>query len=319
MNPRTLIVGALALACGLSVLFLFQTMQKPGAAAVPKAEVVFAAADIRPGETVAEAMVEIRQVAADSVPEGAILKVADAVGRASQGSIDKGDLLREKKLAERGAGQGMAALVRKGMRAFTIQTPSFSSSLAGFILPGNKVDVLLTMNSPGGPDDVTGGASTMTLLQNVEILAVHTTVNTPTTNKINPDDARSVTLLVSPDEVERLDLGQNRGTLHLSLRNHQDTGTAKPLPVTMIGLQDMPARTLSLAAAPPPPQPAPAPTPAPAREPTWQRLTIRTLRGTQAGADTLTVLDTSPAPPTPARAPTNPAATAARPGGKPGL
>ena len=203
MNPRTLIVVVLAGVCGLSAMVLVQALRKPaGAPVVPTTPVVFAVDDLKPGETISAAMIELKPMPVDQVPEDAIRKLEDALDRASRSQLDKGDMLREKKLAEKGAGRGMAALVRSGMRAFTIQTPSFSGSLAGFILPGNRVDVLLTMtvNSGRERDDETGGGSTTTLLQNVEILAVHTTVNTPTANKINPDDARSITLLVSPED-----------------------------------------------------------------------------------------------------------------------
>ena len=176
--------------------------------------------------------------------------------------LDKGDMLREKKLAEKGAGRGMAALIKTGMRAFTIQTPSFSSSLAGFLLPGNRVDVLLTANTLGGSEEETGGASTTTLLQNVEILAVHTNVITPTANKIDPELARSVTLLVSPEDASLLDLGQNKGTLHLSLRNLKDTGSIKPKPTTLADL-GMPRFVKPKPVVVEPPAPAPAIDPLP--------------------------------------------------------
>jgi pilus assembly protein CpaB len=298
MNPRTLIVVVLAVVCGLSAMFLVQVLRKPQAGpVVEKTDVVFAAADVKPGESITDEMLEIRRMPVSEVPEDAIRKIADAVNRASMAQLDKGDMIRSKKLADKGAGRGMAALVRPGMRAFTIQTPSFSSSLAGFLLPGNRVDVLLTVESKGGPQDETGGGATTTLLQNVEILAVHTTVSTPTTNKINPDDARSVTLLVAPEEAELLDLGQNKGTLHLSLRNLKDGASTKPKSVSMTDLQ-LPRSRPKAAVAPTPP-PAPLPPPPvieePDPEPIETKLTVRTLRGTAAGADVLTIIQQAPA------------------------
>ena len=222
MNPRSLIVIVLALVCGLSAVFLVNALRQPTAApTVERTGVVFATADVQTGEMVTEAGVEVRQVPAADVPEDAIRKVSEAIDRAAKTTIDKGDMLRQIKLADKGAGRGMAALIKPGMRAFTIQTPSFSSSLAGFLLPGNKVDVLLTASSAGGDAN---SEATLTLLQDVEILAVHTNVNQPTANKINPDDARSVTLQVTPENARRLDLAQNRGTLHLTLRNPSDKG-----------------------------------------------------------------------------------------------
>jgi pilus assembly protein CpaB len=333
MNPRTMIVVVLAGVCGLSAMVLVQALRKPaGGPVVPTTPAVYAVEDLKAGETISAAMIEVRHVPIDQVPEDAIRKVEDALDRAARSLLDKGDMLREKKLAEKGAGRGMAALVRPGMRAFTIQTPSFSGSLAGLILPGNHVDVLLTMtvNSGRDRDDETGGGATTTLLQDVEILAVHTTVNTPTTNKINPDDARSITLLVTPEQASLLDLGQNKGTLHISLRNLKDTGSAKTKPVSMADLQ-LPRTRKAPAAEPPPPTPQPPPPVVVEAdpEPIEVKLTIRTLRGTSAGADVLTLLQLpgknrtargqsgSPAPVEPPRVPPTSAGNQARPAAAP--
>ena len=238
MNVRTIVVVTLAVVCGLSAMVLVQAIRRPPPTPpIETVPVIFIATEVKPGETIQASMLEIRDIPKTEVPEDAIHKMPDALERAALGQLDKGDLLREKKLAEKGAGRGMAALIKPGMRAFTIQTPSFSSSLAGFLLPGNRVDVLMTANVSGGTDDESGGASTTTLLQNVEILAVHTTVNLPTSNKIDPDQARSITLLVTPEDASLLDLGQNKGTLHLSLRNLMDTGNTKPKPTTLADLQ----------------------------------------------------------------------------------
>ena len=261
MNPRTMIVGVLAVVCGLSAMVLVQALRKPGGPVIEKVSVVFAASEIKPGEAIEEAMLEAREIPKSDAPDDAIHKIADAVGRAAMAQVDQGDLIREKKLAERGAGRGMAALIKSGMRAITIPTPSFNSSMAGFLMPGNRVDILLTTVTSGRTEDESGGASTTVLLQNVEILAVHTTVNTPTTNRIDPDQARSVTVQVSPDDANRLQLAQAKGTLSLSLRNLKDEESAKTHPANLSDFQ--PAAPRVVAAPAPPPTPAP---PAPARE-----------------------------------------------------
>lgn len=222
MSGRTVIVIALALVCGLSAAVGIQIVMRKPAAAVKTEPVLFAAADIQRGETIDEKMIEVRKVPVGQTPPGALAKLEDVVGRAAHYPMLKGDALADAKLTAKGSGGGMAGLIRPGMRAFTIQTPTLSSSLAGFLLPGNKVDVLLTISNT---NDSTGGAATTTLLQNVEILAVHTNVDSPAANKIDPNEARSVTLLVSPDDASLLDLGQNKGTLHLTLRNPKDTGS----------------------------------------------------------------------------------------------
>jgi len=86
-----------------------------------------------------------------------------------------------------------------------------------------------------GPNDRTGGASTSTLLQNVKILAVDKNLDTPTVDPKgnNAPALQSVTLLVTPDQAAKLDLGQNRGTLHLSLRSPNDNDAAVTRPATL--------------------------------------------------------------------------------------
>src|SRR5205085_1952034 len=93
-----------------------------------------------------------------------------------------------------------------GKRAFTVQAPNVPPAEAGFLLPGNKVDVLLTVGQVGSV------AATVPLVQNVQVLAVDQ----------RGFVARSVTLLVTPEEAARLDLGQSKGTLHLALRRPED-------------------------------------------------------------------------------------------------
>ena len=75
-------------------------------------------------------------------------KLEDALDRAVAIPMVMDEPVLDAKLSPKGSGRGLAALVPKGMPAVTIQTPSVASGVAGFILPGNRVDVLLTMNAP---------------------------------------------------------------------------------------------------------------------------------------------------------------------------
>ena len=143
----------------------------------------------------------------------------------------KDEPLLEGKLAPKGAKRGMAALVPNGMRAFTIHTPSVASGVGGFVLPGNKVDVLLTM-------DWKRDSLTTTLLQNLEILAVDQRIDAPADNRIDPKQLHSVTLLVTPDQAARLALAQNKGSLHLALRNHKDDQVLRTSRARMAELDD---------------------------------------------------------------------------------
>jgi pilus assembly protein CpaB len=274
VSVRTVLVLVLALVCGASAAIGINSLRPP-AAEGPKVEtvpVVVAAVDINRGISVTADMLKTRDCPKDMVPAGALTTLDGAVDRVTFNPLVKDETLLDSKLAAKGAGRGMAALTQKGMRSVTIQTPNVSSGVAGFILPGNKVDVLLTVSGSGNPDP-TGGGVTTRLLQNVEILAVDQRIDAPAENKMDARDLRSVTLLVTPDQDAMLALAQSKGTLHLSLRNSNDNGDANSRPVTLADLrlhQDKPEKTASPApvqAAPPPPPP----------------LMIRTVRGPQEG------------------------------------
>ncbi len=138
--------------------------------------VVVAKINIPRGMLISADLIKTRDYPNDIVPAGAILKVDDALDRSAFASLVKDEPVLETKLSPKGQ-RGLASLVADGMRAFTITT-NIASGVAGFILPGNKVDVLLTVSN-GGNNDHTGGGSTTTLLQNVEIMAVDQTGGGP--------------------------------------------------------------------------------------------------------------------------------------------
>jgi len=270
--------------------------QYVGRGATPPAEtvsVVVAAMNIPRGMLVSPDLIKTRDYPKDLVPTGAILKNEDAQDRSAFTTMVMGEPLLESKLSPKGQ-RGLASLVADGMRAFTITT-NVASGVAGFILPGNKVDVLLTFNNGGG-NDFTGGGSTTTLLQNVEILAVDQKVEAPAENKVDSTNLRSVTLLVTPSQAAKLSLGQTKGTLHLTLRNPKDQLAANIRPTTVNDIQflsdasarpwDERAKALikawgeALAKRPAPPPPA--------RAEVTPMKSIRTLRGSSEGMVILT-------------------------------
>jgi len=218
MSVRSLMIVVLTLVFGgsaaMGVNAFLKTPPSPQGETVP---VVMAVIDMPRGGNVSSDMVALKNYPKDMVPAGALSKVEDAVDRAVSIPLIKDDPVLDSKLSPRGAGRGMAALVPNGMRAYTIQTPNVAQGGAGFILPGNKVDVLLAVgdNVGIGANQVDGGTTTM-LLQNVEILAVDQKVDAPAENKIGDKDLRSVTLLVSPQQANLLTLGQQKGHLHLA-------------------------------------------------------------------------------------------------------
>jgi pilus assembly protein CpaB len=237
---RTILILGLALALGGSAAVGVSTLvgaKGTSTSSPDTSRIVVATTDVPRGGMITSDLVKERDCPKDLVPLGAILKVEDALNRAVFSPLVKGEPVIEGKLAPKGAGRGMAALVPKGMRAFTITTPNITSGVAGFVMPGNKVDVLLTVGAQQGGEDRTGGGTTTTLLQNIEILAVDQRIDAPVENKVDPNELRSVTLLVTPDQAAMLDLGQSKGNLHLSLRNPEDGANAHTRPATVNDLR----------------------------------------------------------------------------------
>jgi pilus assembly protein CpaB len=276
------------------------------AASVETVPVLIAAMDVPRGGTITAELVSVKNFPREMAPAGSLAKPEEAIDRAVAVPLVRGEPVLDAKLSKKGAGRGLSALVPPGMRAVTINTPNLASGVAGFVLPGNKVDVLLTVSdnnttSGGGVD--TGGGSTTTLMQNVEILAVDQKMDAPAENKVDPRDLRSVTLLVTPHQANLLDLGQNKGTLHLSLRNHNDNQATNIPPATLADVRfrhEKPwdekvkgvlaalgeAMAKRAAAMPPPPPPVvKAPEPPP-------KMIIRTIRGAHEGEVAIVKTDT---------------------------
>jgi pilus assembly protein CpaB len=236
MSLRPVVVVVLALTCGASATVGVNYMRPTGArgdegeGTVP---VVIAAVDISRGQTITAEEITVRQWPTKVLPPGTLTSVDKVVDRVAMSSILPGEPLFEKKLASKESGRGLEALVPEGMRAYTIQAKTVATSVAGFVLPGNRVDVLLHLR--GQANDESGGGSTQTLLQAVEVLAVGQDLDAPAENRVS--DVQSVTLLVTPDQVNKLDLGQAAGTLSLSLRNPTDAQDARPEVAILVDLR----------------------------------------------------------------------------------
>ena len=232
MSVRTMLIMVSALMCaGVAAVGVNQVLSGSGHTGSTK-EVMVAKLEIPRGTTLTKDMLETRSLPRSMAPEGAICLPDDAIGRTVLNHLVKGELLLDLKLAPKGTKGGIAGMIPPGMRAIAIQIPNVATGVGGFVLPGNKVDVLITMNDESRGDTQLG-SSTLTLLENVEILAVDQRIDAPAENKVDAKEMRSVTLLVNPDQAARLNLAMNRGTLHLSLRNPTDQKTAEPKAAVM--------------------------------------------------------------------------------------
>ncbi|MEY3458068.1 MAG: hypothetical protein RL215_1225 [Planctomycetota bacterium] len=235
MQTRTILVGAFAVIFGLvSAVGAFISQRRADSAPATH-EVIVAAEDLPWGTVLETQHLRTSRFPIDAIPENAVRKVEDALGRTSRDNLTRGQLLVSSRLTEPGAGRGLPPLIPKGLRAVSIQTPNVSSGVTGFVMPGNKVDVVLTMHGQGN-DDPSGGGRTITLLQNVTVLAVDQNIEAPSENMMDLKQMRTVTLVVTPQQAQELDLGQNKGVLRLTLRNPLDEAISDVNQVTVSSL-----------------------------------------------------------------------------------
>lgn len=285
MRTQSLLIAAFAIACaGGAGLYLSGSH---GAAAESTVPVVMAAADIPRGSLLTAEALALQRFPRGMAPEGALRTLDDAAGRSVLGHVARGELILEAKLAPRGTKGGIAALIPDGMRAIAIQIPNIATGVAGFILPGNKVDVLISYHDHAM---TTAPRGAEILLENVEILAVDQRIEAPAENKVDANLMRSVTLLVSPDQAANLHDAMSKGTLHLSLRNPTDSSRGSRRDAATPFWKGL-TEALAEARRAPRPAPAPArtaPTPQPDPSPVIAARTVRTVRSNRETTVTLT-------------------------------
>jgi pilus assembly protein CpaB len=236
MRRQTILLAGLALAAGAAAAIGVHRLaqQWEPQPAEPTVAVVTMAADVPRGDRIPDRGLTVSRWPKSRVPVGAMLDRESTVGRVALVPLIAGQPVFQSFLAPVNAVPGLASLVPEGMRAFTIRTPTIASGVAGFVLPGNRVDVLLTV---GAAQFHSPGTITVTLLQSVEILAVDQSMDADEVAPSRTTQLKSVTLLVTPEQAAKLSLAQNGGTLELALRNPADQLPAVTAPVTVADLR----------------------------------------------------------------------------------
>lgn len=192
--------------------------------------VVVAALPIPFGTKVEVRHVKLVRMPKDAVPPNAFGEIADVEGKVATSEILPGETVLSGRLSEHGPGSTLAALVEKNMRAISVRVDDVVG-VAGFLLPGNRVDVLATRK-------VNKRATTETILRNIKVLAVDQTAS-PNGNE--PVVVRAVTLEMTPSQTEDLVKGKEEGTIQLTLRNPLDEivpeeATPEPPPVQRVAV-----------------------------------------------------------------------------------
>lgn len=250
-NKRAYIVMAVAILFGLAAVIFASRwlLNQPGGVG---GRIVVAASDISLGQRVRPEMFKLAEWPADSVPKGAFTDPKQLDGRVLKTNILMGEPVVEARLAPVGTQGGLSAVITEGKRALTVRVNDVIG-VAGFALPGNYVDVIVSMQRDAGPNpNAREQAISKIVLERILVLAVAQEVNRDETK---PKVVNAVTLEVTPEQAEKLDLARSVGTLSLALRNQVDPQSASTDGATKL--------TLLPEVAPPAPKPVPKPAPAP--------------------------------------------------------
>lgn len=219
-RTRLLMIGALALAIGFfaSVTVYKKLQAGSGASSEPMIDVIVAADDLQVGTKIDEHDIKIIKIPLSALPAGAPRRRSDVIGHGVIIPMTKGEFILSIKLAGDNAGAGLPSLITNGMRAVSVRVNEVVS-VAGFVTPGTRVDVLLTGTPTGGNEQ-----ESTTILQNVLVLASGHTLERTSTGEAQ--NTAVITLLVTPEDAEKLALAST-GKIQLALRNPLDTRDAE--------------------------------------------------------------------------------------------
>lgn len=229
----SIVAGAVLAAVALFVVYNSRQTIKTAQAATPAMEtatIYVAASDIAFGERVKPDFIKETLWPADSVPADAILDREDILAgpdgeRIAIRGIVAGEPLLKSKLSGYGEKPTLSRKVADDMRAFSIRINDVSG-VAGFLLPGDRVDVQLTREIGGNR----GNQVTDVIIQNVTVLGIDQLASEQTEK---PVVAKTATVEVTPEQAQKLALAQQLGTLSLTLRNFANVDEAEIKRVTV--------------------------------------------------------------------------------------
>ena len=222
---RVFVVLALAIAAGGTFAFgTYKYMQNPPTrtVGVPTSNVVVAASDLQLGAELRKEDLRVIQWPQGAQPAGSFGRPEDLVGRGLIQPVAMNEPFLPAKLASKEAGAGLPPVIPPGYRALSVRVNDVVG-VAGYVLPGTRVDVVATVSPTGQAGDMTSKV----VLTNVQVLAAGTKIER-NGDRDKPIPVSVVTLLVDPEEAERLTLASTEGKIQLALRNPLD----KTMPIT---------------------------------------------------------------------------------------
>jgi pilus assembly protein CpaB len=220
MRSRIFAVFALAILAGGGLAYGTYNLvnnQPSQPVHTPTTDVVVAASDLPLGHALKGDDLRVVKFPKGQAPEGTFSTPAELEGRGVISPLVKNEPVIPAKLASKDAGAGLPPIIPEGQRAVSVRVDDVIG-VAGYVLPGTRVDVLTTVN----PTDQMTDMTTKVILSNVQVLAAGTRIDQDQENK--PVQVTVVTLVVSPEQAERLALASTEGKIQLALRNPLDQG-----------------------------------------------------------------------------------------------
>lgn len=269
MSGRSGVMILVAIICGLGAMYGAQKMLSKDVQEPQYQEVLAASRNLNVEEVLEPDMVKVVKVRIDNVPAGAFESYKGVAERWVRIPILAGEPIVDAKLAPKGAPTGILARIPDGMMAYAIEVNE-QSGVSGFVLPENRVDVILSRDRSRSRTATTSinQPSAETILENALVLASGTAV----TRSDDPSiQARTVTLALTPEAINTLVAARSEGSLILALRGHK-SGSEMRI-VKRVDLEPEPEPVPEPAEPPPPPpvvvatppEPEPIPEPEPAR------------------------------------------------------
>jgi pilus assembly protein CpaB len=219
-NKRLILALSGAVLCGLlAVMLVTRYLASVQEYTRELNNVVVAKSEIPLGAKIAVEQLALAPIPNGSAPEGAFRKLEEAVGRVAIIPIGVREPVTNRKLAPEGTGAGLQAVIPEGYRALTVKVDEIVG-VSGFVMPGSFVDVVAVI-LPVGQGAASQGPISKIVLQNIKVLASGGSIDQPE-NQREPSAVRAVTLLVTPEQAEKLVLAANESKLQLVMRNFGD-------------------------------------------------------------------------------------------------
>ena len=228
MRPRSLILFGLALGCGtIAAIGINQVLANRSQQTMvngPTESIYVALTDVDMGAQLNTQNVKVEQWPHDKVPAGAITKLEDLDGLRVRTRVFAGEPILAAKLLSRNAnGSSASEMIPSGYRVVAVKVDDVSST-SSLIKPGDRVDVLVHLRA--SPNTGVHETATRTLLQNISVFAVNEVFQRPNEIDAGTIAARTVSLLVTPEQAELVTLATELGTIRLVLRSIEDEDVA---------------------------------------------------------------------------------------------